>query len=131
MAVRWLKEEYGSDIVTFTVDLGMVDLDPVREKALQIGAVEALVADAKDEFYKEYICPALRAGGNLRGAIPPGYGFGKAPDSASSRASGPAGGATAVAHGCTGKGNDQVRLDVGVAALAPDLRVIAPFAIGA
>ena len=62
VAVRWLKEEYGSDIVTFTVDLGMVDLEPVKKKALRIGAVEALVADAKEEFYSDYICPALRAG---------------------------------------------------------------------
>ena len=126
VAVRWLKEEYGSDIVTFTVDLGMVDLDPVREKALQIGAVEALVADAKDEFYREYICPALRAGAIYEEQYPLATALGRPLIARHLVKAARQVGATAVAHGCTGKGNDQVRLDVGVAALAPDLRVIAP-----
>ena len=126
VAVRWLKEEYGSDIVTFTVDLGMVDLDPIREKALQIGAIEALVADAKDEFYRDYISPALRAGAIYEEQYPLATALGRPLIARHLVQAARQEGATAVAHGCTGKGNDQVRLDVGVAALAPDLRVIAP-----
>ena len=126
VAVRWLKEEYGSDIVTFTVDLGMVDLEPVKKKALQIGAVEALVADAKDEFYSGYICPALRAGAIYEEQYPLATALGRPLIAQRLVQAARQVGAAAVAHGCTGKGNDQVRLDVGVGALAPDLKVIAP-----
>ncbi len=126
VAVRWLKEQYGADIVTFTVDLGMVDLEPARKKALQIGAVEALVADAKDEFYRDYICPALRAGAIYEEQYPLATALGRPLIARHLVDAARQVGASAVAHGCTGKGNDQVRLDVGVAALAPDLKVIAP-----
>ncbi|MBI4505104.1 MAG: argininosuccinate synthase [Chloroflexi bacterium] len=128
VAIRWLQEQYGLEVVCLTVDLGANDRDlsTVRERALQIGARQALIVDAKDVFVRYFVWPALRAGAVYECKYPLATALGRPliakllVDVARQE------GATHVAHGCTGKGNDQVRFDVSVGALAPDLTVIAP-----
>ncbi len=128
VAIRWIREKYGAEVVTLTVDLGAMekDLSEVRERALRIGAVKAIVVDAKDIFVKYFVWPALQANALYEGVYPLATALGRPliakllVDVARQE------GATAVAHGSTGKGNDQVRFDVSVAALAPDLKIIAP-----
>ena len=126
VAVRWLQEQYDAQVVTVTIDLGMVDLEPARQKALQIGAVSAITVDGKDAFYDGYIAPALKAGAVYEDVYPLATALGRPLIARYMVDVARREGAYAVAHGCTGKGNDQVRLDVSVAALAPDLQVIAP-----
>ena len=126
VAIRWLQERYNAQVVTLTVDLGMVDLEEIRRRALKIGAVSAHAVDGKDTFYREFITPSLRVGAIYEQQYPLATALGRPLiaryliDTAREE------GANAVAHGCTGKGNDQVRLDVSVAALAPELKVVAP-----
>ncbi len=128
VAIRWLGEKYGLDVVTLTIDLGANDrdLEGIREKAIKIGAVKAVVVDAKELFVRHFIFPALQAGALYEGEYPLATALARPliakllVDVARDE------NAQAVAHGCTGKGNDQVRFDVAVAALAPDLKVIAP-----
>ena len=126
VAVRWLQENYDAQVVTVTIDLGMVDLEPARRKALQIGAVNAITVDGKGAFYDGYIAPALKAGAVYEDVYPLATALGRPLIARYMVEAARREGAYAVAHGCTGKGNDQVRLDVSVAALAPDLQVIAP-----
>ena len=126
VAVRWLQENYDAQVVTVTIDLGMVDLEPARKKALQIGAVDAITVDGKDAFYDGYVAPALKAGAVYEDVYPLATALGRPLIARYMVEVARREGAYAVAHGCTGKGNDQVRLDVSVAALAPDLQVIAP-----
>jgi argininosuccinate synthase len=127
VAIKWLKEKYNLDVITFTVDIGNVaDLPAIQQKALDMGAIKALVVDAKESFINSFVFPALKADAIYEEQYPLATALGRPliaqllVDTAKSE------GATIVAHGCTGKGNDQVRLDVGVAALAPELKVIAP-----
>ena len=126
VAVPWLKEKYGAEIITLTIDLGMVDLETIRQRALQVGAAKALVVDAKEALVKEFLFPALRAGAVYEEQYPLATALGRPLIARCLVEAACAEGAYAVAHGCTGKGNDQVRLEVSVAALAPDLKVIAP-----
>jgi argininosuccinate synthase len=114
-------------VIALTIDLGAKkDLENARQRALQVGATEALVVDAKDIFVQYFVWPALQAGAVYEGVYPLATALGRPliakllVDTARQR------GAQAVAHGCTGKGNDQVRFDVGVKTLAPDLQIIAP-----
>jgi argininosuccinate synthase len=128
VAIPWLAEKYNAEIITLTVDLGGQDrsLPSIREKALATGAIKAIVVDAKDIFVKYFVYPALRAGAIYENEYPLATALGRPliakllVDAARQE------GAQAVAHGCTGKGNDQVRFDVSTGALAPDLQVIAP-----
>jgi len=129
VAIRWIKERYGMDVVTLTVNLGGPDesgLEPIREKALKAGAVAAHVEDARARFVRDFVFPALQADAVYQGVYPLATALGRPliarllVDVARKE------GATAVAHGCTGKGNDQVRFDVATQALAPHLKVIAP-----
>ena len=127
VAIRWLNEHYGMDVVTLTADLGGEgDLSGVKEKALKVGAVAAYVEDARARFIDEYAFPALQANALYQGVYPLATALGRPLIAKMMVDVARRCGATAVAHGCTGKGNDQVRLDVSVAALAPDLKVIAP-----
>ena len=127
VAIPWLKEHKGLDVVSVTVDVGQpVDLEKVRAKALASGAVSADVADAKQEFAEEFLAPALKANALYEGVYPLSTALarpliGRHLVDVAHRE-----GATAVAHGCTGKGNDQVRFDLTTASLAPELGVIAP-----
>ncbi len=127
VAIKWLKERYDSEVIALTVDIGNVaDLEAIRQKALDLGALKALVIDAKKSFVNSFVFPSLQADALYEGQYPLATAIGRPliaqlmVDIAKKE------GATAVAHGCTGKGNDQVRLDVSVAALAPELKVIAP-----
>ncbi|MCH7553717.1 MAG: argininosuccinate synthase, partial [Chloroflexi bacterium] len=127
VAIRWLNEHYGMDVVTLTADLGGEgDLSGVKEKALKVGAVAAYVEDVRARFIDEYAFPALQANALYQGVYPLATALGRPLIAKMMVDVARRCGATAVAHGCTGKGNDQVRLDVSVAALAPDLKVIAP-----
>lgn len=131
VAVAWLRETYGLDVVTVTGDLGSVaDLADVRRKALRSGARRAVVVDARDTFVRYFVWPALQADALYQGRYPLATALGRPllakllVDVARQE------GAAYVAHGSTGKGNDQVRFDLGVGALAPDLKVIAPLRSG-
>ncbi|MCH8348826.1 MAG: argininosuccinate synthase [Chloroflexi bacterium] len=126
VAVSWLKEKYGAEIVTLTIDLGMVDLEAIRQRALRVGAAKALTVDAKEALVKDFLFPALRAGAVYEEQYPLATALGRPLIARCLAEAAQAEGAFAVAHGCTGKGNDQVRLEVSMAALAPDIKVIAP-----
>ena len=126
VAVPWLKEKYGADIVTLTIDLGMVDLETIRQRALSIGAVEAVIVDGRQTLVDEFLYPSLQAGTVYEEQYPLATALGRPLIARYLVEAAREHGAYAVAHGCTGKGNDQVRLEVGVMALNPSLQVIAP-----
>jgi len=127
VAIPWLREEKGLDVVAVTVDVGQpVDLERVRAKALASGAVAAYVADAKQEFAEEFLLPALRANVLYEGVYPLSTALARPLIGRHMVEVARREGAEFVAHGCTGKGNDQVRFDLSTTGLAPDLRVIAP-----
>src|SRR5437660_3895014 len=125
--VPWIGEKYNLDVVTFTVDLGQgEDIERIRHKATRTGAVDAVALDARNLFVDHFVFPALMAGAIYEGKYPLATALGRPliaklmVDAAKEH------GARAVAHGCTGKGNDQVRFDVTFQTLAPDLKIIAP-----
>src|SRR5438270_314644 len=125
--VPWIKEKYGLDVVAFTVDLGQgEDIQRIRQKALRTGAVDAVAIDARNMFVDYFVFPALMAGALYEGKYPLATALGRPliakrmVDVAREHK------AKAVAHGCTGKGNDQVRFDVTFQTLAPDLQIFAP-----
>jgi argininosuccinate synthase len=125
--VPWIKEKYHLDVVAFTVDLGQgEDIQPIRQKALRTGAIDAVAIDARNLFVDCFVFPALMAGAIYEGKYPLATALGRPliaklmVDAAREHH------AKAVAHGCTGKGNDQVRFDVTFQTLGPDLQIIAP-----
>ena len=126
VAVPWLKEKYDAEIITLTVDLGMVDLESISQRALSIGAADAVTVDGKETLVDEFLIPSLQAGTVYEDQYPLATALGRPLIARYLTEAAREYGAHAVAHGCTGKGNDQVRLEVGVAALAPELQVIAP-----
>ena len=126
VAVPWLKEKYDADVITLTMDLGMVDLESIKGRARQVGAAKALTVDSKEALVNEFLFPALQAGAIYEGVYPLATALGRPLIARCLVEAAQAEGAFAVAHGCTGKGNDQVRIDVGVVALAPEIKVIAP-----
>jgi argininosuccinate synthase len=125
--VRWLIDKMGAEIITFTGDLGYSrELNGVKEKALSTGALRAYVSDLKKEFVEQYVFPALKAGALYEKTYPMATSLGRPLLAQKLVEVARKENATMVAHGCTGKGNDQVRFEVSVAALAPDLKIIAP-----
>lgn len=126
--LHWIQEQYGAEIVTLTVELGQPDEDweAITGKARDMGAVETLVVDAREEFAADFVVPAIRANALYGGGYPLFTALARpliariAVDAAREQ------GCDTIAHGCTGKGNDQVRIDATVAALGPELRVLAP-----
>jgi argininosuccinate synthase len=127
VAVRWLKEERGYDVVAVTVDVGMQkDRETLHSRALAAGAVAFHWAEAQAEFVRDFIFPALAAGVIYEGQYPLATALGRPLIAQKLVEVARQEGATAVGHGSTGKGNDQVRFDVSVQALAPDLRIVAP-----
>ncbi|MDA8038934.1 MAG: argininosuccinate synthase, partial [Actinomycetota bacterium] len=127
VAVHWMKERLGRDVVAVVVDVGQGgDFEAIRERALSAGAVEAVVIDAKDELADEFVAPALAANALYEGRYPLVSSLSRPVIVRHLVAEARRHGATAVAHGCTGKGNDQVRFEVGTRALAPDLEIVAP-----
>ena len=127
VAIPWLKEKYGYDVIAVGLDVGEgKDMDFVKDKALKVGAVKSVVVDAKALFAEEYLLPALKANALYEGKYPMHSALSRPLISKVLVEIAKEEGAVAVAHGCTGKGNDQVRFDVSVAALNPKLKVVAP-----
>jgi argininosuccinate synthase len=128
VAVRWMIENLGVEVVALVVDVGQAaeDYEVVTARAKAAGAVEAVVVDAKEEFAAEYCAPALQANALYEGRYPLVSALSRPVIVKHLVAAAGEHGADAVAHGCTGKGNDQVRFEVSTRALDPDLEVIAP-----
>ena len=128
VCIPYLKQELGvEEIITLAADLGQGDeLEPVREKALKSGASESLVADVKDIFVKEYAFPAIQANALYENRYPLGTALARPLIAKILVEAAAKYDADAIAHGCTGKGNDQVRFDVSCAALNPNLKILAP-----
>jgi argininosuccinate synthase len=127
VAIPWLAEKFGAEIIALTLDLGQgQELSDVRERALAVGAVRAHVIDAREEFARAYILPALQAGAIYEDRYPLATALGRPLIARHLVEIARMEGATAIAHGCTGKDNDQVGLDVSVRALDGGLKVIAP-----
>lgn len=125
VAITWLMKDY--DVVAVCMDVGEgKDLDFIHDKALKVGAVESYVLDVKDEFAEEYVLPALQAHAYYEQKYPLVSALSRPVISKKLVESAHKTGATTIAHGCTGKGNDQVRFEVAIAALDPELKVIAP-----
>ncbi len=125
--VHWLKNHYDAEIITFTGDLGQTkELTGLKEKALKSGASKVYVEDLRKEFLEEYVYPSLKAGAMYEDAYPMATSIGRPLLAKALVDVALKEGANMVSHGCTGKGNDQVRFEVSVGALAPDLKIIAP-----
>src|SRR5438034_5042781 len=126
--LKWIQDEYEAEVVALTVNLGQPreDFEVVRGKARDLGALDCFVVDAREEFARDYVLPAIKANARYGGGYPLFTALGRpliaklAVDAARET------GCDTIAHGCTGKGNDQVRIDATVATLAPELKVIAP-----
>jgi argininosuccinate synthase len=126
VAIRWLRDR-GYDVVALTIDLGeKKDLDAIQERALRVGAVAAYVVDGKVPFLRDFVWPSLQAGALYEKEYPLATALGRPLIAALLVQIARREGAQGIAHGCTGKGNDQVRFDVATAALAPELEVVAP-----
>ena len=127
VAVRWLQEKYGYDVIAVTIDVGNEkDFTVIKDKALKVGAIKSLVIDARKEFVNDYIFPALKANALYEEYYPLATALARPLIAKILVDVARAEGAKAIAHGCTGKGNDQVRFDVGINSLAPDLKIVAP-----
>ncbi len=126
--LHWIQERYGADVVTLTVNLGQPgeDWEVVVGKARDLGATDAIVVDAREEFAEEFVLPALKANGLYGGGYPLFTALGRPLIAKLAVEHARASGCDTIAHGCTGKGNDQVRIEATIATLAPELRVIAP-----
>ncbi len=127
VAIGWIRAETGAEVVAVAADVGQgEDLEVVRERALTCGAVESVVVDARTEFAEQFVAPAICANALYQDRYPLVSSLSRPLIAKHLVAAAREYGATAVAHGCTGKGNDQVRFEVSVGALAPDLAVQAP-----
>jgi argininosuccinate synthase len=126
--LHWIQERYGAEIVTLTVDLGQPgeDWDVVVGKARDLGASDAIRADAREEFARDYVLPAIRANALYGGGYPLFTALARPLIAKLAVEHARAAGCDTIAHGCTGKGNDQVRIDGTIATLAPELKVLAP-----
>jgi len=126
--LKWIQDEYEAEVVTLTVNLGQPgeDYEVVEGKARQIGAVETFVVDAREEFAREYVAPAIKANALYGGGYPLFTALGRPLIAKLAVEYARRSGCDTIAHGCTGKGNDQVRIEATIATLAPELKVIAP-----
>ena len=126
--LRWIQESYGAEIVTLTVNLGQPDEDygVVTGKAEKMGAVETIVVDAREEFARDYVLPSIKANALYGGGYPLFTALGRPLIAKLAVEAAREHGCDTIAHGCTGKGNDQVRIEATIATLGPELKVIAP-----
>src|SRR6266480_2555747 len=126
--LRWIQERYGAEVVTLTVNLGQPgeDWDVVVGKARDLGAVDAIVVDARGEFARDFVVPAIKANALYGGGYPLFTALGRPLIGKLAVEHARAAGCDVIAHGCTGKGNDQVRLEATIATLDPELKVLAP-----
>ena len=124
----WLKEHYGCEVVTFTADIGQgEELEPARAKAKKLGVREIFIEDLKEEFVRDFVFPMFRANTIYEGEYLLGTSIARPLIAKHLVAIAKKTKADAVAHGATGKGNDQVRFELGAYALKPDIKVIAPW----
>ncbi|WP_025028270.1 argininosuccinate synthase [Caldalkalibacillus mannanilyticus] len=127
VSIKWIQEKYGYDVIALGLNVGEgKDLEAIRQKALDVGAIKAIMFDAKELLAEEYILPALKANALYEGKYPLSSALSRPLISKLLVEVAEQEGAVAVAHGCTGKGNDQVRFEVSIQALNPNLKVIAP-----
>jgi len=127
ISIKWLEEKYGYEVIALGLDVGEgKDLESIKEKALNVGASKAYMIEAKELLAENYLLPALKANALYEGKYPLSSALSRPLISKLLVEAAEREGATAVAHGCTGKGNDQVRFEVSIQALNPDLKVIAP-----
>jgi argininosuccinate synthase len=126
--LKWIQDQYDAEVVALTVNLGQPgeDYDVVEGKARRLGAVDARVVDAREEFAREYVLPAIKANAIYGAGYPLFTSLGRPLIAKLAVEHARATGCDTIAHGCTGKGNDQVRIEATIATLAPDLKVIAP-----
>src|SRR3712207_1117123 len=126
--LKWIQDEYDAEVVALTVNLGQPDedWDVIKGKALDIGAVDCLLVDAREEFARDYVLPAIKANALYGGGYPLFTALGRPLIARLAVEKARETGCDTIAHGCTGKGNDQVRIESTIATLAPDLKVIAP-----
>jgi argininosuccinate synthase len=127
VAIRWINEQYNLDVIALTIDVGNDrDLPAIAARAEKIGAVKSLIIDGRADFVRYFVWPALQGGAIYEGQYPLATALARPLIARLLVEVAHAEGAVAVAHGCTGKGNDQVRFDVSINTLAPDLKIIAP-----
>jgi argininosuccinate synthase len=127
VAIRWIREKYDLDVIAVTIDVGNDrDLPGIAARAKKIGAVKALTVDGRADFVRYFLWPALQAGAIYEGQYPLATALARPLIARLLVEVAREEGAIAVAHGCTGKGNDQVRFDVSIRTLAPDLKIVAP-----
>lgn len=126
--LKWIQDSYGAEVVCLTVNLGQPgeDYAVIEDKAKRLGALECHVVDARDEFAKEYVLPSIKANALYGGGYPLFTALGRPLIAKLAVEHARRTGCDTIAHGCTGKGNDQVRIEATVATLAPELRTIAP-----
>jgi argininosuccinate synthase len=126
--LHWIQERYGAEIITLTVELGQPDenWEAITQKARDMGAIETLVIDARQEFAAEFVLPAIRANALYGGGYPLFTALARPLIARLAVEAAREHGCDTIAHGCTGKGNDQVRIDSTIATLGPELRVLAP-----
>lgn len=127
VAVKWLQEKYGAEVITVTVDVGQEeDFAEIEERAIKSGAAKHVFLDRKDLFAEQYVSKCIKANGLYEGVYPLSSALSRPLIAEEVAKVALREGADAVAHGCTGKGNDQVRFDVTFSAVAPNLKIIAP-----
>ena len=125
--LKWLQQKYDAEVITVTLDVGQrEDLKRIEEKAKNLGAIKHYSVDAREEFVKNYVFPAIKANALYEGKYPVSTALSRPLIAEKLVEVARKEGANAIAHGCTGKGNDQVRIEVSAKALAPDIDVIAP-----
>ncbi len=126
--LKWIQDEYGAEVVCLTVNLGQPgeDYDVVKAKALQLGAIDCHVVDAREQFAHDFVVPAIKANALYGGGYPLFTALGRPLIAQLAVDHARRSGCDTIAHGCTGKGNDQVRIETTIATLAPELKVIAP-----
>jgi len=126
--LKWIQDQYEAEVVALTVNLGQPgeDYEVIRGKALQLGAVDCLIVDAREEFANDYVLPAIKANAVYGLGYPLFTALGRPLIAKLAVEHARAARCDTIAHGCTGKGNDQVRIEATIATLAPELRVIAP-----
>jgi argininosuccinate synthase len=127
VSIKWIQEKYGYDVIALGLNIGEgKDLEAIKDKALKVGAIKAIMINAKELLADEYIVPALKANALYEGKYPLSSALSRPLISKLLVKVAEEEGAVAVAHGCTGKGNDQVRFEVSIQALNPNLKVLAP-----
>ncbi|MFL5886390.1 MAG: argininosuccinate synthase [Thermoleophilaceae bacterium] len=126
--LKWIQDQYGAEVVALTVNLGQPDEDyeVIKGKALDLGALDCFVVDAREEFARDYVLPAIKANALYGGGYPLFTALGRPLIAKLAVEKAKEAGCDTIAHGCTGKGNDQVRIESTVIALAPDMKIIAP-----